>query len=304
MKKPLHTFLRITLVLIMVMGVYGSVHALGDYTVLTPLPGTTKDGGNTTDFATYLPGLFNLSIGIAVALAFVMLSFGGFTYMTSDAIQGKADGRKYIEDALWGLILVIIAYALLYTINPQILEFDLNITRPKINYKTATVTTFENIPVGEEGVEPGGTVKSGYTLNEDQVKQNTLMVNDLQNNYGIKVNNGGTPCSTGQTKGCTNLVGLPDTAYRGIVDINNLCPDKCGIIISGGTEGGHSTHGPNLPVVDISENAKLTSYIQANGGTPRQTSLGPEYTMKINGQNVTLLYETSGGNHWHVVFPK
>lgn len=106
------------------------------YTVLAPIPGTTVDPDCTvnckTDFKTYLPGLFNFSIGLAAALAFVMITFGGFTYMTTDAIGKKEEGKKYVENAVYGLLLVIGAYAILYTINPKILQFDLNVQKPEL----------------------------------------------------------------------------------------------------------------------------------------------------------------------------
>lgn len=111
-----------------------------DYTVLTPLPNTTKKCNQTdkngkvivvdcTNLELYLPAMFNLSVGIAAALAFIMITFGGVLYATSDALSGKADGKKYIENALWGLLLVIGAYTLLNTINPQLLDFKLGIDK-------------------------------------------------------------------------------------------------------------------------------------------------------------------------------
>ncbi len=303
MKKILLTCTQIAMILLLTFGMSSTTHALGDYEVLTPLPGTTKCTGSETtgcktDFATYLPGLFKLMIGVAAVLAFVMITLGGLTYMTSDAISGKEEGRTMLENAIYGLLLVIGAYAILYTINPQILKFQLTIPKPSLKF--ATGVTFANIPTGSEGIESGGNVKPGYPLSDADVAKNTEMVNDLNRQYGIQVNH--DACAQGQTQGCTNLVGLPANAYKGIVDVNNLCSGKCGIVVSGGTEGGHSSHGPGLAVVDLSDNAKLNDYISKNGGTPAQTKLGPQYTMTVGGQTVTFLKETDGGNHWHVVF--
>lgn len=105
-----------------------------DYTVLAPLPNTTTcgAGGGTncqTTLDKYLPAAFNLAVGIAVALAFIVVTFGGVVYATSDALSKKSQGKEYIENALWGLLLVIGAYTILNTINPQILKFDLNIDK-------------------------------------------------------------------------------------------------------------------------------------------------------------------------------
>lgn len=116
------------------------------YTPLAPLPGTTegncvtdKDGkvsGCTTDIQTYIPGVFNLAIGIAGVLAVLMIIIGGVQYITTDAIQGKSDGKERIQNALWGLVLVLVSWILLYTINPKLTVFDLNIeTTTVVNEK-------------------------------------------------------------------------------------------------------------------------------------------------------------------------
>ncbi len=97
------------------------------YTFLEPLPGIPN---GTADLPTYIPLVINLIIGISVVLAFIMITYGGIRYATTDALSGKEEGRKDIENALIGLLLVIGAYALLATINPAMLSFDLNTVRP------------------------------------------------------------------------------------------------------------------------------------------------------------------------------
>ena len=128
MKTKFKAIITILTVLIILLFSSSETYALGEYTFLEPLPGIAP----TATLTEYIPKVFTLSIGIAAVLAFVMITFGGIMYMTSDAISGKAQGRKYIEDALWGLLLVIGAYAILYTINPQILQFNLSVEKINI----------------------------------------------------------------------------------------------------------------------------------------------------------------------------
>ena len=111
------------------------------YVVLAPLPGIGNNTAKTTDLSTYLKEIFNLSIGIAAVMAFVMITFGGITYMTTDAISGKTKGREYITNALWGLLLVIGAWVILYTINPQLIDFSLIVPTPKTTSTGDTVTS-------------------------------------------------------------------------------------------------------------------------------------------------------------------
>jgi len=132
-----------------------------DYTVLAPLPNTTgtcttNPTTGKTDCSTtldrYLPSAFNLTVGIAVALAFIVITFGGVMYATSDALGKKSQGKEYIENALWGLLLVIGAYTILNTINPQILNFSLNIDKiaatqgPPIVASTGSCTNCVDLP--------------------------------------------------------------------------------------------------------------------------------------------------------------
>ncbi|KKR47563.1 MAG: hypothetical protein UT90_C0016G0004 [Parcubacteria group bacterium GW2011_GWA1_40_21] len=97
-----------------------------EYTPLAPLPGTTNEEGKT-DIQTYIPGIFKLVIGIAGVLAVLMIIIGGVEYITTDAIQGKSEGKARIQNALWGLVLVLVSWILLYTINPKLTVFNLNV---------------------------------------------------------------------------------------------------------------------------------------------------------------------------------
>lgn len=144
MKKTLiKNFLALYILSLLVLPSFVKIEAQAqppqpvDYTVLQDLPGIS----GAVNLQTYLPNAFNLAVGIAVALAFVVITYGGVLYATSDALTGKTQGREYIENALWGLLLVIGAYTILSTINPQIMTFDLNIRRTTAQNTTAQPIT-------------------------------------------------------------------------------------------------------------------------------------------------------------------
>lgn len=273
-----------------------------DYTVLAPLPGTTDcydDELNRTDCETtlteYLPGMFKLLIGLAAVAAVLMIVWGGITYMTTDAIFQKEEGRKRIKNAVFGLVCVIGAWLILNTINPNLLNINLNIT--------PAITT---APPG--GVLLGGELSAGtgkalpwYPLTQAQVDTNNAMKKDLFDNYKVGTNAG--PCTTqGQTTGCTNLVGMPPAAFGGVTELKKVCGNNCSVTITGGTEGGHASHGPNIPILDLDDgNQTLNDYIVNHKmKAPEQTSLGLVYTVQLpSGRNATFLRESS---HWHVVF--
>lgn len=212
--------------------------------------------------------------------------------MSTDAIMKKEDGKKRIQNAVYSLVLVIAAWLILNTINPNLLNINLNIE---------TVTT--KAPKGVLGGElSAGTGKAlpWYSLTSAQVSMNNAMKADLENNYHIKVNAG--PCTTqGQVTGCTNLVGMTATTFKGVTDLKKACGgDSCYVEIKGATEGGHASHGPNLAPIDLGFSSNLDKYIIDNKiKEPQQTSLGPVYTSKVGNRNATFLKES---DHWHVVF--
>lgn len=104
-----------------------------EYTVLAPLPGTTSCADNNlganckTTLEKYLPGIFKLAIGLSAVAAVLMIVIGGLQYMSTDAIMKKEDGKKRIQNAIYGLVLVIGAWLILNTVNPNLLKLNLKI---------------------------------------------------------------------------------------------------------------------------------------------------------------------------------
>ena len=88
------------------------------YTLLEPsIPGLTPTIGSLGD---YLDIIYNVSIGSTMVLAVLMLSAGGFKYITEESFTGKAGARETIKNALFGLLLILASYLLLQTINPDL----------------------------------------------------------------------------------------------------------------------------------------------------------------------------------------
>ena len=111
-----------------------------EYSLLAPLPGVeTAEGSGVSTASSYIPGLFKLLIAIAGALAVVKIIFGGIQYMSTDAFTGKNEAKTTIENAIWGLILAISAWLILYTINPKLVEFNLSIPVQQIATSTVPV---------------------------------------------------------------------------------------------------------------------------------------------------------------------
>jgi hypothetical protein len=256
-----------------------------NYTVLAPLPGINS----STNLTDYVPAMFNLLIGLSAVFAVLMIVIGGFQYMSTDAIQGKSAGKERIKNAIFGLVLVIGAWLILYTINPKLLTLDLSISPASTSAPSGGILS---------GVATGADLLSGYDLTDDMANRVILTANP-----SISINN--PPCTTSRTSNCTNLNGLPQSMILSIKSLQSACAQSnggsCPIVITGGTETSlHSAgtqHGPGNSVVDLRPTSELNSYLGIT--SPKNgdivTKNGLEFTYETVGSG-----GISTGDHWHV----
>jgi hypothetical protein len=129
-----------------------------NYNLLAPIPLEDAGGKATNQIdvsnpAVYISGLFKLIIGLAGGLAVVMIIYGGIIYMSTDAFNQKNEARGIIENAIWGLLLAISSWLILNTINPELLNMNLDIK--KLDVATTNITP-PTPPVGGTTPSPGG----------------------------------------------------------------------------------------------------------------------------------------------------
>lgn len=92
------------------------------YVPLSAIPGLTDSENSTLTMKPFLQLLFKWGIAIAVLLSIVMITFGGFQYMTTDAAYDKSEGKAKINAAIIGLLLALSAWLILQTVDPRILQ--------------------------------------------------------------------------------------------------------------------------------------------------------------------------------------
>lgn len=109
-----------------------------NYHLLAPLPCENSTPGcvngkletfnpaQPNNFGAYLNMMIKIFIGVCAVLSVVMIIVGGLQYMTSELAHSKEAGKERILQAILGLIIALGAYALLYTINPDLLKSDIN----------------------------------------------------------------------------------------------------------------------------------------------------------------------------------
>ena len=92
--------------------------------LLAPLPNVNQLISQTQvgSLTEYLSFIFPLAIGLAATLAILMIVIGGLQIIISRGSAGKIEeGKRRITEAIWGLILALAAYLILYTINPDLI---------------------------------------------------------------------------------------------------------------------------------------------------------------------------------------
>ncbi len=95
------------------------------------IPGTEVIPNEKTSLAQYLAYLYYLVVDIIGVVAFVILVIGGIQYLTSAGSVPRAKAaRQRIIGGGAGLLIVLGAFMILRTINPQLVNIDLTELRP------------------------------------------------------------------------------------------------------------------------------------------------------------------------------
>lgn len=72
-----------------------------------------------------LSGLFTVALSVGGIVAVIRLVIAGYHYMGSDMWSSKGKAKEIIQDVVFGLLLLLGTYLILYQINPCILNLDI-----------------------------------------------------------------------------------------------------------------------------------------------------------------------------------
>ncbi|GEM_PF-6420845 len=90
-------------------------------TLSQPIDGVTV----VTDVGNYIAVVYRYMIGLAGTAAVIMIVYGGFLYLLGSSTGSVSEGKKIIQDAIIGLLLVLGSYTILSTVNPNTLSLKL-----------------------------------------------------------------------------------------------------------------------------------------------------------------------------------
>ena len=72
----------------------------------------------------YVAGIYKYAIGVVGIVAAIMLMVGGVRWLTAGGNAASVtDAQSYITGSLTGLVLALLSYTILYTINPALVSF-------------------------------------------------------------------------------------------------------------------------------------------------------------------------------------
>jgi hypothetical protein len=196
--------------------------AASDYIPLeSSVPGIVEAGRSGSNLGAFLNKVFQWGISLAVALALIMIIWGGIEYMTTDSWSGKDDGKTKIQNAFYGLGLALISWLLLYTINPCLVDFT-------GSDKCKTPNTF--LSPTSQSVNTGATNTGGNNNISVNTGTNTSNNGPIDvstpanaNTIGGSTNSSGSGGSSGSGSGCYNCVNVSTLglAYKNGSQLNS-----------------------------------------------------------------------------------
>ena len=154
-----------------------------------------------------------------------------------------------------------------------------------------------------------GNVKWTSSLTCEKYVNSTLEANGRKNCSNTATKQGDWRCHDPEHAQCTALSGLQPKLIRAIIALRKAC--NCDVVITGGTETGHSTKGlhPSGYAVDLSmqEGQALQNYLEQN--KTKDCSLHSSidsacYVVSLNNIELEFHKEDKGSaakrRHWHV----
>lgn len=135
------------------------------YTLLAPIGEFKVAPKNIGD---YFNTIFTIAIGLCGALAVIMIVIGGVQYMGDESIFGKTEAKSKITSAILGLLIALGSYALLNTINPDLLGGKgVNIAQvsAEIEEETEPLVSNDNFTSGEKTEKCSGGIFYANTIN-------------------------------------------------------------------------------------------------------------------------------------------
>jgi hypothetical protein len=96
----------------------------------TTIPGYQANGSQPVP-CSIIFGFYTFALMIGGVLAFAAITYGGVKYtLAAGNPSGQGEGKEWVKGALYGLLLLVGAYLVLHTVNPDITNCGLKALTP------------------------------------------------------------------------------------------------------------------------------------------------------------------------------
>lgn len=156
-------------------GVYKLLAPIGNLICFGDAPGCIKD-----NIGEYFNVIFKIAIGLCGALAVIMIVIGGVQYMGNESVFGKTEAKSKITSAILGLIIALGSYALLNTINPDLLGgggVNIQQVSAEIEEETEPLTKNDTFTPGQKTDKCSSGIVFASTVNGNIPVCSTLKTN-------------------------------------------------------------------------------------------------------------------------------
>jgi hypothetical protein len=250
------------------------------------IPTFSGSGGSFYSSVVFVYLLFFAIIVVAAGGRYVV---AGLSRMQAGE-QGLRKSNEIIKRVTLGLLGVFGLFILLYTINRGFLVGDIGLEGLRIGGGAGTTQTTPTTPTNTTGGQTtqGGT---GQTQTQTTGTEAAIRADLAKSNITVNKN----ACTQTQTSNCTNVAGLPQSTIDMLKQLKTTCNQS--FVVTGGTEGGHSSHGVGLRPVDVTyNNGSLNSCIFGF------TAITPPKFCYRAYQNFgyTFCDERNTNRHWHI----
>jgi hypothetical protein len=175
------------------------------FVALAPIPGLTQGvTADTAGLANFFNNLYKYLIGLAAILAVIEIIWGGLEYSTQDSVSKKSDGKERIQQAIFGLVLVLSPVLVFSIINPSILNLSLNL--PKLDTVSGPSTGTGN----GTGTTVTDTTSGCTAVTGTLLKKASCSTTAAAQSFAASCTGSGAvlSCQTENSSGCT------DTTYQ------------------------------------------------------------------------------------------
>lgn len=243
-----------------------------------------KAGESISFFATssFIYGLFFTAIVIA---AFFQLVGAGMLQVQASEASIRQSKEK-IKKVTLGLLGVFSLFLILFTVNKGLVNGEIGLGALATKGTSTSISIGAQAPSGGAG-SPSGNNSMQNAINEDPVVREKLR------QLGITVNK--SVCSSPTATECTTVGGMHPETLIMLQSLKSTCGGS--IQVTGGTEAGHSSHGPGRTPVDLGIN-DVTLNACVRNFTPGPT-LG---FCKATYKNFGYIFcdEKNTAAHWHI----